>query len=434
MVFIRNVLCYNKTSERSLFMFDFLTFRNFISILRLLLDIGVLWIIIYYGLKIVRNNSRTVQIFKGIFFIFIIRILATQFGLKTIEVLTAQLINWGPMAIIIIFQPELRSMLERLGKSNVFSRLSTLTVNEREILVNELAKACTQLSKTRTGALITLEQGTSLADYINGATKMNSVVTSELLCSIFAYGTPLHDGAVIIQGDRIACASAYFPPTEKDFPSSYGARHRAAVGISEVSDSVTIVVSEETGTISIAEDGKLTVMDDRELRNFLMRIICQVSTDVSHDPIKKDLSKDQELELDDEDKTEVKPSKFTTYIKNKTKSITTPKPKKEKTTKKNPNKEEENVVEEKVPSKQLSDEERFDSLMENFDKKEKEKNIQMSLDEDLEVKEKKSAKEEQKKTPKNQEDGDLIKAEQIIVNLKSMKDDNDASKNKGGDN
>ena len=120
-----------------------------------------------------------------------------------------------------------------------------------------------------------MEQSHSLSDFIKTGTKMNSIVTSELLCSIFVPGTPLHDGAVIILGDQIACASAYFPPTTFDFPSSYGARHRAAIGISEITDSISIVVSEETGTISVAEGGRLQVMTPEGLRNYLMKVICQ---------------------------------------------------------------------------------------------------------------------------------------------------------------
>ena len=150
------------------------------------------------------------------------------------------------------------------------TRLVSLTSNEREHLVEELVKACAQMSSTKTGALISLEQGQDLSDYIKTGTSMNSQVSCELLCSIFQYGTPLHDGAVIIQGVKIACAAAYFPPTTRELPTSYGARHRAAVGISEITDSITIVVSEETGNISIAENGDLKVYSVAQLRSYLM--------------------------------------------------------------------------------------------------------------------------------------------------------------------
>lgn len=304
-------------------MFGYLTFNNIIALLRLVLDICVVWVVIYYCIKIVKNNSRTIQIFKGILLIFIIRFIATFLGLKTVEALANLFVTWGFLAFIIIFQPEIRALLEKLGKTSVFSRISTLTINERERLVDELVKACADMSKTKTGALISLEQGHSLSDFIKTGTQMNSVVTSELLCSIFVPGTPLHDGAVIIQGVKIACAAAYFPPTTKDFPSSYGARHRAAVGISEITDSVTIVVSEETGNISIAEGGKLSIVSDKSLREYLLMIICQTQNEV----IATKISKESELEnvtdlskkIDEKEKT--KTNRFVGYFKGKNKAL-----------------------------------------------------------------------------------------------------------------
>lgn len=279
-------------------MFNYITTTNITQIIRAIIDIMCVWVVIYYGLKIVRNNSRTIQIFKGIIFVIIVQAFAKIFKLPTIESLAAMFIAWGPLALIILFQPEIRNVLEKLGKTNVFSRISTLTVNERENLVDELVKASSELSATQTGALISLEQSHSLSDYIKTGTKMNSIVTSELLCSIFVPGTPLHDGAVIIQGDKIACASAYFPPTTFDFPSSYGARHRAAIGISEITDSISIVVSEETGTISIAESGKLHVMSVDSLREYLMMVICHTENEIQKDnQIKKDY--DDEIEFSD---------------------------------------------------------------------------------------------------------------------------------------
>ena len=295
-------------------MFNYITTTNITQIIRAIIDIMCVWVVIYYGLKIVRNNSRTIQIFKGIIFVIIVQAFAKIFKLPTIESLAAMFIAWGPLALIILFQPEIRNVLEKLGKTNVFSRISTLTVNERENLVDELVKAAAELSATQTGALISLEQSHSLSDYIKTGTKMNSIVTSELLCSIFVPGTPLHDGAVIIQGDKIACASAYFPPTTFDFPSSYGARHRAAIGISEITDSISIVVSEETGTISIAESGKLHVMSVDSLREYLMMVICHAENEIQKDnQIKKDY--DDEIEFSDGVEAEVhKGPKITAHL------------------------------------------------------------------------------------------------------------------------
>lgn len=258
-------------------MSNYLTISNLIAFVRIVLDIAVVAVVVYYTLKIVRNNSRTIQIFKGILFIVIADLLAKLIGLTTVEYITTQFINWGFLAIIIIFQPELRSLLERLGRTSALNSVASLTLSEKEKLVNELVKTSRELSKTKTGAIMSLEVNQSLSDYIKTGTQMNSEVTTELLCSIFVPGTPLHDGVVIIQGDKIACASAYFPPTVKEFPSIYGARHRAAVGISEINDCITIVVSEETGRISIARNGELNTVSADELRDYLMDNIVTLS-------------------------------------------------------------------------------------------------------------------------------------------------------------
>ena len=247
-----------------------LTLNDVLNVVRALLDIGLVWAVIFFGLRIVRNNSRTVQIFKGILFIFIVKGLAMLIGLTTINYIADMVLSWGVIVMVVIFQPEIRMLLEKLGKTSVLTRLAALSSNEKEHLIEELVKACAQMSASKTGALISLEQGQDLSDYIKTGTSMNSIVSCELLCSIFQYGTPLHDGAVIIRGVRIACAAAYFPPTTKELPTSYGARHRAAVGISEITDSITIIVSEETGTISIAEAGELKSYTSEELRDYLM--------------------------------------------------------------------------------------------------------------------------------------------------------------------
>lgn len=252
---------------------NYLTINNIISVLRVLVDVTVVSILIYYCLRIVRNNKRTIQIFKGIVLILLADALAKFFGLKTVEWITTQFINWGFLAVIIIFQPEIRSLLEKIGKSSAFNSMNALSASAKEHLVDELVKTVETLSSTKTGALISIEQAQSLEDYIKTGTKIDSEVSSELLCSIFYTGTALHDGAVIIRGDRVACASAYFPPTSKSFPTLYGARHRAAVGISEVSDCITIVVSEETGRISIARNGQLNAYTVDGIREYLMNNI-----------------------------------------------------------------------------------------------------------------------------------------------------------------
>ncbi len=257
-----------------------LTLTDLREIIVMILDILIIWFIIYYALLIVKNNNRTTQIFKGILFLVIVNGLAKLLGLKTLQFILDIFINWGFLAFIIIFQPEIRSLLERMGKTNIFSRITTLTGNEKEALVENIVNAVMLMSANQTGALISIEQSDSLEGYIQTGTRMNSDVTAELLTSIFVTTTPLHDGAVIIQGDKIACASAYFPPTNLDLPSRYGARHRAAIGISEVSDAVTVVVSEETGEVSITEGGQLINVKRQELYDYLMRVIVGESTEV----------------------------------------------------------------------------------------------------------------------------------------------------------
>lgn len=303
-------------------MFDYFTLNNLIQFIKLICNITVVWVAFYFILKIVKNNSRTIQIFKGIILIFIIKALADVLGLKAIEYLADLFVQYGPIAIIIIFQPEIRALLEKIGKTNIFSSISTLTLNERERLVDELVKACAEMSKTKTGALISLEQGHSLNDFIKTGTPMNSVVTSELLCSIFVPGTPLHDGAVILQGVKIACAAAYFPPTTQDLPTMYGARHRAAVGISEITDSITIIVSEETGNISIAEGGKLNVVTEKSLREFLTMVICQTQNEVQGEKISKtsDSEKDIDSGNDKGEDDSDKPNRVTSIFHSKNKT------------------------------------------------------------------------------------------------------------------
>ncbi len=277
-----------KSTEGGYVMLSYGTVQIIIQSLRMVLDIVLMWILLYYTLKIVRNNSRTIQIFKGIILVLVVQSAATFFGFRTVAWMANTFVTWGFLAVIIIFQPEIRSLLEKLGKSSVFTRISTLSGTEKEQLVDELVIATTQLSEDRIGALITIEQSQSLIDYIRTGSPMNSIVTSDVLRSIFSTSTPIHDGAVIIQGDRISCASAYFPPTNLELPSRYGARHRAALGISEITDSITIVVSEETGKISVAEEGSLIPMNETKLREYLNRMIIEEEVDID---IKKDKPK-----------------------------------------------------------------------------------------------------------------------------------------------
>jgi diadenylate cyclase len=304
-------------------MFNLSSIQNIVDALRVFFDIALMWIIVYYAIKLVRNNARTVQIFKGVVLILLIRGIATGLGLSTTAWLAGLFVNFGFLAIIIIFQPEIRNLLEKLGKTSVFTRISTLTGSERERLVDELVNASVALSHDKVGALITIEQSSSLQDYIRTGSPMNSMVTSDVLRSLFSTNTPLHDGAVIIQGDRIACASAYFPPTNMDLPTRFGARHRAALGISEITDSITIVISEETGRISIAENGVLYSMTKEKLKEYLNHVIIEEESDIEIANIKRrygDVKQDKPeiVKVDDvrlDDQNTVSPKTIFTKVK-----------------------------------------------------------------------------------------------------------------------
>ncbi len=264
-------------------------FSDFMVTFRLVLDILVVWGLIYSALRLVRNNSRTMQIAKGIFFIMVAKGLAVWLELNAVSYLIDTFLDWGVVAILIVFQPEIRGMLERVGKSTeLFS--SNLSTTELMDMISETVNACKEMSSTKTGALITIQQAQSLNDYVRTGIRMDSVVSRELLGTIFQYGTPMHDGAVIIQGNKIACAAAYFPPTTKDLPSKYGARHRAAVGISEITDSITIIVSEETGNISVAVNGQLTQYKPEGLQRYLTNVLLpqeQSATSNLFKPVRK---------------------------------------------------------------------------------------------------------------------------------------------------
>ena len=242
--------------------------------IRMIFDVLIVWACIYSVFRVVRNNARTIQLVKGLMIIFIIKALAGFLSLDSVEYIINTFLNWGIVAVLIIFQPEIRSILEKVGNTTRIVSLN-LSTDDKKKMIENITQACKEMSKEKTGALISIEQGNSLTDYIATGTDMDAKVSKELLETIFRYGTPLHDGAVIIQGDRIACAAAYFPPTTKDLPSKYGARHRAAIGISEITDSITIIVSEETGNISVAIKGILRQYTVSELSDFLTEIFIE---------------------------------------------------------------------------------------------------------------------------------------------------------------
>lgn len=235
-----------------------MTLDSIITIIKKIADISLVWLAIYYILKNIRNNVKLTLLFKGVAIILILKLVSNWLGLATIGLLLEYAIMWGPLALIIIFQPEIRNVLEQLGKTQLLGRHKVLTVDERERLVYEIVNAVEYLRKARIGALIVLERDISLANYIEKAKKVYADLSSDLLISIFFPNNPLHDGGVIIQGDRISCAGAVFPTSNSSkVNKKFGTRHRAALGITEESDAISIVVSEETGRVSIAVKGEL---------------------------------------------------------------------------------------------------------------------------------------------------------------------------------
>lgn len=245
-------------------------FTDILSLLRKIVDISLVWLIFYLILKNIKNNVKLSLLFKGVAFVILLKLVSDWLGFTTVGVLLEYIIQWGPMAIIVIFQPEIRNILEQLGRSQLLGRHKVLTVDERERMVYEIINAVECLRKERIGGLIVLERDISLGNYIDKAKKLYADLTSDLLIAIFYEGNPLHDGGVIIQGDRITCAGAVFPTSNSQkINRRLGTRHRAALGLAEETDAVCIVVSEETGRISVALKGELlynlTIDDTRML-------------------------------------------------------------------------------------------------------------------------------------------------------------------------
>ena len=235
-----------------------MTWDSIWTVVRNIVDIAIVWVIFYYVLKNFKSNVKMSLLIKGVLIIVIIKLFSMWWKLPTVGLLLEYVLQWGPLALIIIFQPEIRGALEQLGRSQLLGRHKVLTVDEREKLVYEIIQAVDYCRKSRIGALITLERDVSLSDYIEKAKPLYADLTSELLISIFFPNNPLHDGAVIIQGDRISCAGAVFPTSNNiKLNKRLGTRHRAALGIAEETDAISIVVSEETGRVSIAIKGEM---------------------------------------------------------------------------------------------------------------------------------------------------------------------------------
>ena len=226
-------------------------------------EIIILAIILYEFMAWVKT-TRAFALLKGIIVILVFLIIAYIFDFTTILWIAGKVINIAIIAVVVIFQPELRKALEQLGQKKYFKSILPFTEKKdkgerfSDKTVNELVRACFELAKNKTGALIVIEQDILLTDYEKTGIPVDGIVTSQLLINIFEHNTPLHDGAVIVRGDRIVSATCYLPLSDNmQISKELGTRHRAAVGISEVTDTMTLVVSEETGNVSIAIAGEL---------------------------------------------------------------------------------------------------------------------------------------------------------------------------------
>ncbi len=240
-----------------------------------IIEIAVLAYLIYHLLKWIKN-TRTWFLLRGILVLLLFVFLVNVFELNVLTFLAEKTLSVLMIALLVIFAPELRAALEQLGQSNYFSRLfGTARLRDNALhtkeVTGELVKAATAMSKSRTGALIVIEREIKLDEYIKTGIPVDGVVSSALLINIFEKNTPLHDGAVIMQGGRVVAATCYLPLSNNpDINKAYGTRHRAALGISEATDSLTIVVSEETGRISVAMGGELkTNLTAEQLRTEL---------------------------------------------------------------------------------------------------------------------------------------------------------------------
>ena len=226
-------------------------------------EIFIIAFLIYHILIWIKN-TRAWSLLKGLVIILFFWLLAAYFRMNTILWLGKNILGFAVTAVIIVLQPELRKALEELGNKEIISSVLPFSGNKREEgvfsqkVINEIAKACVEMGKARTGALIVIECKQPLGEFERTGIDVDGLVTSQLLINIFEHNTPLHDGAVIVRGNRITSATCYLPLSDNlSLDKNLGTRHRAAVGISEATDSLTVVVSEENGKVSVAYGGEL---------------------------------------------------------------------------------------------------------------------------------------------------------------------------------
>ena len=239
-----------------------------------IIDILVVAFIFYKGYMLIKE-TRAEQLLKGIAFIIILIPISAILNLSMLYFILSKTLTIGIISVVIIFQPEIRRALEHLGRSAFEDKHGFVDKEQRNIYVNEIVNAVSNLADSKTGALIAIEQGTGLGEIISSGTIIEAKITSNLLENIFVVNTPLHDGATIIGKDKILAAGCVLPLTNnKEINKKLGTRHRAGIGLSEISDALVIIVSEETGMISLAINGRLTRNYDKDrLRSILLKIM-----------------------------------------------------------------------------------------------------------------------------------------------------------------
>ncbi|NLL30781.1 MAG: TIGR00159 family protein [Clostridiales bacterium] len=239
-----------------------------------ILDIAVVAYIFYKGYMLIRD-TRAEQLLKGIMFMVFLIPVSYLLNLEVLNFILNKTLTVGLISVVIIFQPEIRRLLEHIGRRAFDEVYNIEDQEERSMVINEIVTAVKNLSESKTGALLVIEQATGLGEILGSGTILDAKVSSNLLENIFVVNTPLHDGATIIRKDRIIASGCVLPLTNSDkISKKLGTRHRAAIGLSEVSDSISIIVSEETGIISLAINGKLTRNYDSErLRIILLNLL-----------------------------------------------------------------------------------------------------------------------------------------------------------------
>ncbi len=273
------------------FLFDFNRTSLHMPTIRVpdILEMLIIAFLVYHIL-VWAKNTRLWSLLKGIIVIVVFILIAALFNMSTILWIVERVFSIAIIAMVVILQPELRKALEELGRKNFFANVLSLGDDKTQgrfsdRTLNEIVRACVEMGKVRTGALIVIEQNHPLAEYERTGIDVDGIVTSQLLINIFEHNTPLHDGAVIIRGDRVTAATCYLPLSDNQgIGKELGTRHRAGVGVSEATDSLTIIVSEETGKISIAYEGELERAVDSDRLRERLRILQDKHTEEA--PIK----------------------------------------------------------------------------------------------------------------------------------------------------